>query len=104
VVAGGREPPHWEAYPHHQFLHTVGVLPCCAVGGCWKSRCQPAGDGDDKDRLDLCERPVQVRAHLRIGRCMDLITPADVIRRIETYLEGDFQVGPPLIARDDHRV
>ena len=20
VVAGGREPPHWEAYPHHQFI------------------------------------------------------------------------------------
>ena len=40
VVAGGREPPHWEAYPHHQFLHTVGMLSCCADGGCWKSRCQ----------------------------------------------------------------
>ena len=33
VVAGGREPPHWEAYPTHQFLHTVGSLPCCAHGG-----------------------------------------------------------------------
>ncbi len=27
VVAGGREPPHWEAYPWHRFLHTVGSLP-----------------------------------------------------------------------------
>jgi len=32
VVAGGREPPHWEAYPQHQFLSTVGALPCCATG------------------------------------------------------------------------
>ena len=30
VVAGGREPPHWEAYPNHQFLSTVGALACCA--------------------------------------------------------------------------
>jgi ADP-heptose:LPS heptosyltransferase len=22
VVAGGREPPHWEAYPQHQFIQT----------------------------------------------------------------------------------
>src|SRR5262249_25952817 len=35
VVAGGREPPQWEAYPHHQYLHTVGALSCCANGGCW---------------------------------------------------------------------
>jgi hypothetical protein len=27
VIAGGREPNQWEAYPHHQFLHTNGVLP-----------------------------------------------------------------------------
>ena len=26
VVAGGREPPHFTAYPHHQFIHTVGAL------------------------------------------------------------------------------
>ena len=24
VIAGGREPPHFTAYPHHQFIHTVG--------------------------------------------------------------------------------
>jgi FkbM family methyltransferase len=88
VVAGGREPPSWEAYPHHQFLSTVGALPCCAEGGCWKSRCQLVGDGDDKDRHNVCEQPVQVTADLRIARCMMLITPADVIRRIELYYEG----------------
>ena len=31
VIAGGREPTHWEAYPGHQFLHTQGALDCCAV-------------------------------------------------------------------------
>jgi ADP-heptose:LPS heptosyltransferase len=88
VVAGGREPAHWEAYPGHRFLSTVGALDCCAEGGCWRSRCQPVGDGDDKDRSNLCERPVQVRPDLRIARCMEMISPADVIRAVESYYEG----------------
>ena len=55
VVAGGREPPHFTAYPHHQFIHTVGALRCCDDGGCWRSRTLPLGDGDEKDQPDaLC--------------------------------------------------
>ena len=78
VVAGGREPPHWEAYPHHQFIHTVGVLPCCAGGGCWRSRIVPLGDGDEKDEpTHLCVDVVEGLPH-----CMRLITPEEVIRRI----------------------
>ncbi len=88
VVAGGREPPHWEAYPAHQFLHTLGALPCCSHGGCWKSRCQTVGDGDPKDRYDLCQAPVPINPQLRIPQCMAMITPQDVIRRIELYYEG----------------
>ncbi|RPJ72406.1 MAG: ADP-heptose--LPS heptosyltransferase, partial [Acidobacteria bacterium] len=84
VVAGGREPPHFTAYPHHQFIHTVGALPCCANGGCWKSRTVPIGDGDEKDHPDqLC---VNVAGDL--PRCMDMITAAEVIRRIELYFAG----------------
>ncbi|HEV3342453.1 MAG TPA: glycosyltransferase family 9 protein, partial [Pirellulales bacterium] len=60
VVAGAREPAHWEQYPGHQFLHTIGSLPCCATDPCWRSRCQLVSDGDEKDRRDVCERPVQV--------------------------------------------
>lgn len=83
VVAGGREPPHWEAYPQHQFLHTVGALSCCELGGCWRSRTLPLGDGDEKDNPDnLC---LDVAGHL--PRCMDLITAAHVIDRIELYLQ-----------------
>ncbi len=88
VIAGGRESPHWEAYPHHQYLHTVGALPCCARAGCWKARCQPVGAGDAKDRSNLCEQPVQVTADLRIPKCMTLITAADVIRRVELFHDG----------------
>lgn len=87
VIAGGREPMQWEAYPHHQFLSTNGALRCCEEGGCWKSRCQPVGDGDSKD-LDLCPHPIQVANNLNIPKCMDMIRPADVVRRIELYYEG----------------
>ena len=84
VVAGGRESPHWEAYPGHQFIHTVGALPCCAGGGCWKARTVPLGDGDKRDGPELlC---VNVRGGL--PRCMDLIGSGEVVRRIENYFEG----------------
>ncbi|HVK58548.1 MAG TPA: glycosyltransferase family 9 protein [Candidatus Kapabacteria bacterium] len=84
VVAGGREPVHWEAYPHHQFIHTVGQLSCCAHGGCWRARTLPLGDGDERDNPDrLC---VDVVGNL--PRCMDMIPAAEVIRRIENYYDG----------------
>ena len=84
VVAGGREPPHWEAYPSHQFIHTVGMLPCCASGGCWKSRTRPLGDGAEQDApSSLC---VDVVGEL--PRCMDMIEARHVIERIEWYLRG----------------
>ena len=84
VVAGGREPPQWEAYPTHQFIHTVGALPCCARGGCWRSRTVPLGDGDEKDQPNaLCRDVVG-----SLPRCMDMITPEEVVRRIELYFAG----------------
>ena len=84
MVAGGREPVHWEAYPNHQFIHTLGALRCCDQGGCWRSRTVPLGDGDERDQPEhLC---VDVAGEL--PRCMDLITAAEVIRRIELYFQG----------------
>jgi ADP-heptose:LPS heptosyltransferase len=82
VIAGGREPPHFTFYTHHQYLHTVGALRCCDQGGCWKSRTRALGDGDPKDQ-ELC---VDVVGEL--PRCMDMITAQDVIRAIERYYEG----------------
>ena len=84
VIAGGREPTHWEAYPHHQFLHTVGALSCCQKGGCWRARTRALGDGERlDDAKQLC---LQVIGGL--PRCMDMITAGEVIRRIELYLAG----------------
>lgn len=115
VVAGGREPAQWEAYPHHQYLHTNGALPCCDQGGCWKSRVVPLGDKDAKDEpAKLCTNVVHLRdpalsfrrkkddvlpTHALpenpvrqvsdyLPRCLDMITAADVIRAIERYFEG----------------
>lgn len=82
VVAGGREPPHWEAYPGHQFIHTVGMLPCCAQSGCWRARTTARGDGDERDAPDrLC-----INVAGTLPRCMDLISSGEVIRRVELYL------------------
>jgi ADP-heptose:LPS heptosyltransferase len=89
VVAGGREPVQWEAYPHHQFLHTAGALLCCDNGGCWKSRVVPLGDGDEKDSpSNLCIDIVGQPRGGNLPRCLDMITAQEVIRRIELYFEG----------------
>jgi hypothetical protein len=81
IVAGGREPTHWEAYPHHQFIHTIGALKCCATGGCWRARTHPLGDGEPADEpANLCSDVVG-----DLPRCMDMITVEEVIRRIEIY-------------------
>ena len=84
VIAGGRESSQWEAYPHHQFIHTNGALLCCDNGGCWKSRVFPLGDGDERDAPQhLCVDVVG-----KFPRCMKMISAIDVIRRIRTYFEG----------------
>ena len=115
VTAGGREPAQWEAYPHHQYLHTNGALRCCDHGGCWKSRTVPLGDGDKKDQpASLCVNVVHLRdpalGYLRgakepvpahaaadapgrraedfLPRCLDLISAEDVIHRISLYFDG----------------
>lgn len=87
VVAGGREPMQWEAYPHHQFISTNGALWCCDNGGCWKSCCQPVGDNSPQDN-DRSVQPIAIASDLQIARCMEMIRPEDVIRRIEMFYEG----------------
>jgi len=83
VVAGGREPYHWEAYPGHDFLHTIGRLDCCRSGGCWRSRGLPLGDGDKSDLAP--HRCVDLAGEW--PRCMDMIRPQDVIGCVEKCLD-----------------
>jgi hypothetical protein len=84
VVAGGREPVAWNAYPKQHYLHTVGMLPCHDLAGlegraCWRSRVLPLGDGTVMDK-GTCERP---RAGL--PECMRMIAPAEVAALIARY-------------------
>lgn len=98
VVAGGREPAQWEAYPHHQYIHTNGALMCCDNGGCWKSRTVAIGDGDEKDEpqhlcVDIVKKEMPSKSHRKqatyfLPRCMDIITAQEAIRRIELYYTG----------------
>lgn len=84
VVAGAREPAHWEAYPEHQFIHTNGILSCGSNGGCWKDRVLPLRDGNERDNPErLCTNVVG-----ELPRCMDMITSVEVVRRIELYFSG----------------
>ena len=84
VVAGAREPAHWEAYPGHQFIHNNGFAACCSNGGCWRDRTVPLRDGDSRDL------PGRLCTDVRNGlpHCMSLITPEEVVRRIEVYFRG----------------
>lgn len=84
VIAGGREPSHWQAYPGHQLLQTIGMLPCCQHGGCFRVRTKPLRDKSRFNHPDhLCTSVVD-----DLPRCMDMIQAADVIRAIERFREG----------------
>lgn len=91
IIAGGREPNHWQQGPNQQHLHTCGMLSCCDYGGCWKSRVVPIGDGDPKDDPEndqLCYRPTKTKSGQDIATCMDMIKAEDVIRLIKMYNQG----------------
>lgn len=90
VIAGGREPAHWEAYSWHRFLSTVGSLPCCSTGGCWVSRCQIMEDGDDKDNKNLCKYPESIKKDIKlvIPKCINMIKPRQIIDAVNSYYEG----------------
>jgi len=100
VVAGGREPTQWEAYPTHRYLSTHGALPCCNPDACWKSRCTPVGDKDEKDSSGaICKNYIEVEAPasphcrtqmktIRVAKCIDMITADDIVSAIESYYTG----------------
>lgn len=71
VIAGGREPMRWEAYPNHAFLSTNGMLSCCAYDGCWKNKPED------------CEYYMH-----DAPRCMKLITPEQIAQAVRNYYQG----------------
>jgi ADP-heptose:LPS heptosyltransferase len=86
ALLGGREPLSWTQYPFQTTLHTIGKLPCCRTGACWRARVIMLGDGDPRDK-GLCEFPF-LGLERPVGKCMAIIKATDAIRAIETCYEG----------------
>lgn len=86
ALLGGREPVSWTQYPCQTTLHTIGALPCCRTGACWRSRVVRLNDGMEQDS-SLCDQPVLGLAR-PVGRCMALIKPDDVTNAVERYYRG----------------
>lgn len=93
VIAGGREPVAWNAYPRQQYLHNVGMLGCSSpqgdVGGaCWRGRVSPLDDGTILDEHP-CERPVNGTptrlTRCTIPACMAAINPGMVVEQVTGY-------------------
>lgn len=84
VIAGGREPRTWEAYPGHAYLDRVGKLPCCATGACWKNK--TGGTAGDS-----CNETENVMGQA-FPKCITSITAQDIIREVETYLSPSAKV------------
>lgn len=117
VVAGGREEPWWEHYANrypgafgptaepvkteHVFLHTVGELSCCQDAGCWKPRTVPLAKNDmpaiGSDRL--CVFPEKDDQNRPVPRCMQMITPDEVVFGVTSYYEKGWL--PPIPPSDD---
>lgn len=86
VIAGGREPAHWEMYQHHTFLHNCGMYDCNRQGGCWKARTVQLPDNNKKRNGSLCAKPVQMNDDMH-ARCLVDITPDMVVDAMERYLD-----------------
>jgi ADP-heptose:LPS heptosyltransferase len=80
VLAGGREPVQWEAYPYHTYIHTRGILPC-SYGWCQGKRIEKLNDGTAYDNK-LCKQPVVSDGEQKVAGCMDLITVEEVVNHI----------------------
>lgn len=70
VLNFGRENPWYSCYPNQQVLHTVGLLDCCSVNGCFK-----------KQRNE-CIYPV---GKLKYPLCVNLVSVNDALRSVMKY-------------------
>jgi ADP-heptose:LPS heptosyltransferase len=93
VIAGAREPAAWLAYPGHRVLENVGSLSCASWGGCWRSRAQKIGDGDDKDKHHTCLKPVE-EGPITIAKCIQMISPQMIADAVKSYYIGEALIWP----------
>jgi hypothetical protein len=94
-ILGGREPIVWVQQRNMQCLHCSGLLDCCRLGGCWRSRIEKLNDNTSLDN-SICANPVKTPSGQTIPLCMDMITVDDVVRKIEMCeygWKGDYNKG-----------
>jgi ADP-heptose:LPS heptosyltransferase len=83
-VASGWLSKHWITYPSQTLLSKHGCLPCCREKACAKTRVVDLHDNDPKSST-LCEFPVFGFSD-PTAKCMAMISPAEIVRAIESYL------------------
>jgi hypothetical protein len=81
VIAGGRESVSMIGYPGQTVMSTIGKLDCCARGACLKVRVEDKPEDTKGPSQERCLRPDRGVAH-----CMRMITPAQIVTAIESYL------------------
>jgi ADP-heptose:LPS heptosyltransferase/GT2 family glycosyltransferase len=69
--------PEGEVFYPHTYFHTIGELPCCQSGGCWKGK---VGEGKP---MENCVDIVQRVGRVKIPRCLDMILPEQVVEAVE---------------------
>ena len=102
VIAGGRQPSSWQAYCNHTYIHRCGQLPCCDLGGCWKSRIVPTNDGASFDK-SLCVFPTKSKSGQIVPMCMNSITVQQVVTAIRRY-KASFQLYSDIINMNTDKI
>jgi hypothetical protein len=85
VLAGQREPRHWEQYPAHTHLGTEGHLVCGVLpgNGCWRNKTVRIENDTD---TSVCFRAMQDEAGQWVPECLHRVSVEDVVRAIEVWL------------------
>ena len=80
VIAGHREPRHWEAYPGHAYLGASGRIRCAPFGaGCWHNKTVKI-DGD----ANLCQWPVQ-EGEEWLPECLRRVSVDEVVAAVLSF-------------------
>lgn len=87
IVAGGREPAHWQQMPGHFYVHRCGILDCNRDGGCWRYRVKPIPEYP-KHNSRICAHPTQTPSGQLIPLCMDMISVEEVCRLLHQIETG----------------
>jgi len=107
-IAGGREHWWWEAYVNvagvetfgpysqpvtvpHRYLHTQGLLDCCATKGCWKNKARRIQGDRHKS---YCKMPSDDGYGQIIPKCMGMVTVEHITEAVMSYYDGS--VLPPI--------